>query len=117
MKIVKVIRAIINNPQNISDILRDKAEIFFEYRGKYKWSISKTEEGEYYLHLYYKGDMNLQELSDFTDWENYSYDSFTSTELEAFGDGIMEELYTILDHKDSGVDDIFDDIISDDMFN
>jgi len=117
MKIIKVIRAIINNPQNISEILRLRAEIYFEYKGKYKWSVSKGEDSEIYLHLYYQGNMTLEELSTFSDWENYGYTTYTSTDLEEHEDGgVLDELYVTLDNRESGIEAIFDDIIDDDIF-
>ncbi|MES2140826.1 MAG: hypothetical protein V4511_14050 [Bacteroidota bacterium] len=115
MKIVQVINAMITNKSKISNVLRNDKEYFFLYNGKYKWSITKSDnEEKYYIHFYPADDLSLQELSQWGDWEGFNYVTYSSEDLktkeavESF-----RELYQLVVNKVFGIDDIFDNIIND----
>ena len=115
MKIVQVINAMIENHRKISNVLKREDEYFFLYDKKYKWSIAKNEhENQFYLHFYPTDDMDLNQLSTFTNWQSYSNfvtyksdDIKTKEALESFS-----ELYQIVFGKVFGIEDIFDEIIN-----
>lgn len=114
-KIVQAINAMISNPRFISNVIRaDKEEIYFLYKGKYKWSIAHRDEG-YYL-FYYPGDDSIQNLAD-EPWNPqipivvYKDTDIGTKEAKAS----FAELYTVVVEKVFGVDAVLDDIIGDDF--
>lgn len=116
MKIVEAINTMISNPQKISNIIKVNNEYFFLYNDKYKWSLNKNENDDYFLFLYPDKSKSLEYFSEFTDWQGYSdFVTYKSSEIktrEAIES--FSELYLLLSKKTLGVDDILDDIISDD---
>lgn len=114
MKIVQVINAMITNSDKITNVLKNNKEFFFLYNNKHKWSISKSDKGVFYLHLYPTTDMNIQELASFGDWENYNYVTYNSEEYKSQeATESFSELYKIVADKLLGVDSILDEILSD----
>ena len=113
-KIVQVANAMVSNSNKISNVLRNDKEYFFLYNKKYKWSISKSEDEDYYLHFYPTDSMTIEELSVFNDWAVFNQfvtyttkDIKTQESIETF-----RELYQIVSDKIFGLDDIFDEIIN-----
>ena len=111
-KIVQVINAMISNSDKISNVRKNNKEYFFLYNNKFKWSISRGDDENYYVHFYPLNDMNIEELSTFLDWDQYEYVTYsikdikTTEAIESF-----RELYQIVSDKVFGIDDIFDEII------
>lgn len=127
-KIIKAINAMISKPDEITNVMEksegatnffENTEYYFLYKNKYKWSISKENEGNYFLH-YYPGKQTLNELASynsvvwqrFNNYLTYRTDDFGTKEaLESFS-----ELFSIIIDKLYRMDDVFDDIIDDDLF-
>ncbi|QXU39997.1 hypothetical protein [Pedobacter sp. D749] len=98
----------------ISDIIyKFKTEFYFVYDKKYNWSISKDENDHYFLHLYHKNDMTIQELSEYTSWETYTFKSYVSSDYDSHEIESFAYLYNIIEEKESGIDHILNDILSD----
>ncbi|MES2829465.1 MAG: hypothetical protein V4687_14990 [Bacteroidota bacterium] len=112
MKILSVLEAILKNPQFITNILQGEKEYYFLYKNSYKWSVAKGDDGIYYVHLYYLDYPSLAELATFTDWQNYNYKTW-NTGLDQYDDNLFVQLYNLLAEKESGINDIFNDILSD----
>tara|TARA_Y100000034_G_scaffold135013_1_gene205318 strand:+ start:3390 stop:3740 length:351 start_codon:yes stop_codon:yes gene_type:complete len=113
-KIVQVANAMISNKEKIENVLRNEKEYFFLYNNKHKWSITISEEEEYFLHFYPTDVMSIEELAVFQDWNNFNQfvtystkDIKTQEATETF-----RELYQIVSDKVYGLDDIFDEIIN-----
>jgi len=115
MKIVEAVNSMIINSTLISNVFKKENEIFFIYNKKYKWSVSRNENNIYFLYIYPKTYLTLEQLayevdySVFDDFIVYRSDEIKTREaIETFA-----ELYQVLSDKLFGVDDILDDIISD----
>lgn len=111
-KIVQAVNAMITNANLITNVIRGQNEIFFLYKGKYKWSMAKRDDG-FWL-WYYPGEQKLERLAR-EDWDEdlpmvtYNDASVGTREAKAsFG-----ELHTIIKEKVFGVDEVLDDIIGD----
>lgn len=111
-KIVQAINAMIANPELITNVIQGQDELFFLYKGKYKWSIVKREDG---IRLwYYPGITDLELLASFEgpEWEGIPMVSYADTDIgtkEAKASFI--ELYTIIKESAYGVNAVLDDII------
>ncbi len=117
MKIVEAINNIITKSDKISNVLRnvEGSEYFFIYNEKYKWSILRSEKGEYSLFLYPKENMSLEDLAYQVDYSIYKdYVLYTSEEIKTReATESFAELYKIVSDKLFGTDNILDDIIND----
>lgn len=109
----------ISNQANITNVYRGKGqdEYYFLYKGKYRWSISSDQTGEYYL-LYYDTDFNIKKLSELPNeeeyWTNIHMMGFNTKELkskEALES--FQELYQVVKGKVLGIDKVLNDIIKD----
>jgi hypothetical protein len=114
-KVVQAVNAMISNPDQITKVMRNGREIFFLYKGKYKWSVSKHEKGEYYLY-FHPGDEELEQLCyyDGYEWEGTPMVTYTDQDIgtkEATAS--FSELYTLIKERVYGLNDVLDDIISD----
>lgn len=118
-KIVKVINVMISQKKNINKVISsaNMDEIFFNYN-QYKWSISKNQENNYYLH-YYPGKQDIKKLASWPDeaWHEFNeIVSYNTKELgtkEAYDS--LGELYSIVKEKTYGMDEVFEDIIKSDV--
>lgn len=118
-KIVTAINRMIAGESNISNVMRgyDSVELFFMY-DKYKWSIIKREAENYSLH-YYPGNQTLEELAslleeawpEFGEMVSYRDDVLGTKEARSS----LSELYTIIQEKLFGMDEVLDDIIGPDF--
>lgn len=117
-KIVQAVNAMISNPHLISNVLQNDGEHFFLYKQKYKWSIRKGESG---VNLFfYPTSLDLEILRNFDDedWMRFSEmivyrdaDIGTKEAKSSF-----QELFTLVKEKIYGIDEVLDDIISDDLY-
>lgn len=117
-KIVQAVNAIISNPDNISEVLQNGSEIFFVYRDKYKWSMSRRDDE--HLLWFYPGAMSIEDLvqGDSFGWEGVDMVTYRDSEIgtkEARAS--FSELYTLLKERVFGVNKALDDIISDAEMN
>lgn len=114
MKIVQVINAMIINSQKITSVLKGGEEYFFLYDGKFKWSISKDSNKQFFLHFYPNTELSLESLSTYQNWtENISFITYSTVDLNTKeAKDSFNELYQIVVEKLFGVDDIFNEIIS-----
>ncbi len=114
-KVVQAINAMISNPDLITDVMKNNVEFFFVYKGKYKWSTIRTNDGEHYLY-FYPGSQNIESLAQYDglDWEGTPIVTYSASEIgtkEAVAS--FSELYTLIKERVYGVNDVLDDIISD----
>jgi hypothetical protein len=117
-KIVQAVNAMISNSNYITDVLQNDGEYFFLYKKKYKWSVRKVETG---INLfYYPTNIALEVLANFDadDWGGFAEmivyrdaDIGTKEARSSF-----QELFTLVKEKVFGIDEVLDDIISDDDF-
>lgn len=121
-KIVTAVNAMISNPDLICQVENscyNSDELFFIYKDKYYWSISKCDSSSnFYLHYYPKAT-SIKELTliDGDEWQHYhpmvSYDTHELATKEAMS--TFRELYHITNEKLLGMDEILNDIIGDDF--
>lgn len=117
-KIVEAVNVMILNPEKITNVIKRESEYYFIYKDKYKWSINGLPSGSYTL-VYYASDISLDELANFEqeNWEHFNdmviyrcSDIGTKEATQTFRD-----LYSILNEKVFGVDEVLSDIIKDDI--
>lgn len=114
-KIVQAVNAMIANPEFITKVIRGESELFFLYKDKYKWSITKRDQGHYLW--FYPGNETLEQLASYEghDWENgvlmVTYQDIEIGTKEARAS--FSELHTLIKEKLFGVNEVLDDIISD----
>ncbi|WP_426170394.1 hypothetical protein [Pseudoduganella sp. R-34] len=115
-KIVQAVNAMVSNPDLISAVEAYQEELFFKYKSKYTWSMTKNKEGIYFL-WYYPSSPDIDQLLDRAAneyWENISMVRYRTDEIgtkEAVAS--FAELYTLLQEKEFGMNEVLDDIISD----
>lgn len=114
-KVVQAVNAMISNPDQISNVMRNGSELFFLYKGKYKWSVSKNDKAEHYL-FFYPGSEDIIHLANYDghDWEGTPMVSYSDKDIgtkEAISS--FSELYTLINERVYGVNKVLDDIISD----
>jgi|SRR5690606_7434367 len=119
-KIVTAINVMVSNPDRIKNVIKgyNDTECFFVYDGKHPWSILKRSDGEYYL-AYYPGNQDISHLAGIPDehWneENIHCVAYISKDLGTKeAKESMAELYSIVNEKVYGMDDVLDDIINSD---
>lgn len=115
-KIVQAVNSMIAHDDLISNVLKGDHEYFFLYKNKYKWSIAQRD-GEVSL-WYYPGSQNLEALREYEqmgDWEGVDMVRYTDREIgtkEAIAS--FSELFILIKEKLYRIDDVLNDIISDD---
>lgn len=119
-KIVTAINVMVSNPDRIKNVIKgyNDKECFFVYDGKHPWSILKRADGEYYL-AYYPNNQDISHLAGIPDehWNeaNIHCVTYISKDLGAKeAKESMAELYSIVNEKVYGMDDVLDDIINSD---
>lgn len=114
-KIVQAVNAMISNPSQITSVMKNGKELFFLYKGKYKWSIGKNDQNEYYLY-FYPGREEIQHLAHYepSDWEGTPMVSYSDTDIGTKeATSTFAELYTQIKERVYGVNQVLDDIIAD----
>lgn len=114
-KVVQAVNAMISNPKLITEVFKNGDEFFFLYKEKYKWSIIKSEDGKYRL-FFYPGDDDLSEIANYGpyQWESAEMISYTDSDIgtkEARAS--FSELHTLVKERVYGINEVFEDIISD----
>ncbi|WP_026195302.1 hypothetical protein [Mariprofundus ferrooxydans] len=119
-KIVTAINVMVSNPDRITSVIKgyNDTECFFIYDGKHPWSILKNHEGIYYM-AYYPGNQDIASLAEIPDehWDeaNIHCVTYTSKDLGTKeAKESMAELFSIVNEKVYGMDDVLDDIINSD---
>lgn len=119
-KIVKAINVMVSNPDRITYVVKGQheTECFFKYDGKHHWAIFKNMEHQYILN-YFPDQPDLDSLSRIPDdmWDNHAPDSVTyTTKVLATKEAIdsFRELFSIVNEKLYGMNDVLDEIISSD---
>lgn len=115
-KIIQTINVIISNSSKISKVFqKNKNEYFFLYN-KYIWSISYSLlEDNYYIYCYPNNDnfeelVKIENISD----SDINFISYNAKDLNISNALIsFKDLYFLIREKSYKVDEIFDDIISD----
>jgi len=119
-KIVQVLNSMISNERKISNVLKGESmdSFFFMYDGKYKWSISKSQDYQsndlYYVCFYPSTDYSMEDLTRLADLYGINYVVYSTADIktiEAYE--TFQELYQIVSEKLYGLDEIFDKIIND----
>ncbi|MBR8507385.1 hypothetical protein SAMN05443026_5852 [Burkholderia orbicola] len=115
-KIFQAVNSMVFNRNLITNVVKGESEYFFLYKNKYKWSIAQRED-ETYL-WYYPGSITLEALSrceQSGDWESVDMVKYSDREIgtkEAIAS--FSELFVVVKEKLYRIDDVLDDIISDD---
>jgi hypothetical protein len=117
-KIVQAVNSMILNKKRISEVIRHEAEYFFLYKGKYKWSMTSDDKGNHYYLFYYPGTQSLEELASMADYQWESFNAFIRYSTKDIGTkealDSFRELYEIVKGRIYKMDDVLDEIISDD---
>jgi len=114
-KIVQAVNAMINNPKLISKVIQSNDELFFLYKKKYKWSMA-LRDGTHFL-WFYPGEQAIEQLAleEGPDWDDVPMVTYRDSEIGTReAKSSFAELYKLLEEKLYGVNDVLDDIISDD---
>lgn len=116
-KIVQAVNSMVANPDLVNRVLRGfEGELFFLYKGKYKWSIRRNDDGEFFL-FYYPGDQTLEHLAQLQDYEWQDFGEMVSYSTKEIGTrearSSFSDLYTLLKERLFGVNEALDDIIGD----
>lgn len=114
-KIVQAVNAIISNPNAITKVIKTADDLYFLYKGKYKWSISIQDNDT--LLWYYPGDESLEKLATTEDWawEDIPMVTYRSSEIGTReAKASFAELYVLLKERLYKVNEVLDDIINDD---
>lgn len=118
-KIVTAINVMVINPDLIKNVIKGHSdtECFFVYDEKHSWSISENPQG-YYM-AYYPGKQDVSKLAKIPDenWEQEDIHcvTYTSKDLGTKeAKDSMAELFSIVNQKVYGMDDVLDDIINSD---
>ncbi len=116
-KIVQAVNAMIANPSFITDVIKGEEgdEIFFLYKGKYKWSMAQRDQ-KCYLWFYPGNEEALARLASYEgpDWEGVAMVAYNDAEIGTKeAKASFSELHNLIKEKVFGVNDALDDIISD----
>jgi hypothetical protein len=109
----------VENPDLITSVMKGtgSTELFFLYKAKYNWSVSKNASAaEYFLHFYPTG-YKIQQLARIEDWDEFS-DFVTYRSADLGGKEAQQSfaaLYGLVQEKLFGMDKVLDDILSDDL--
>ncbi len=121
-KIVQAINAMISNSEKIGNICESPFgnsydEYFFEYNGKYVWSILHNSDGDYTLYFYPKANdayhISRVPYEVLKEHPMVSYGSEELSSKEARES--VRDLYVVVKEKLYDVDAALDDIIGDDI--
>lgn len=119
-KIVTAINVMISNPDLITGVIKGayETECFFLYDKKHPWSVLKIEDDEIYL-SYYPKNKDIASLAKIPGerWGNLNIStiSYNSKELGTKeAKASMMELFSIVNGKVWGIDDVLDEIIESD---
>lgn len=113
-KIIQAVNAMISNPSAITKVIKKADDIYFLYKGKYKWSI--TIQNDDSMLWYYPGTESIEQLASTDDWEweNVPMVTYRTSEIgtrEARAS--FAELYVVLKERLYKVNEVLDDIIND----
>ena len=117
-KIVTAINAMLSHPELITNVQKGNhsSELYFLYNDTYKWSINKSQKGVFYF-VFYPGEEKLEDMATWPDeaWDDFDgYVSYNSRDLGAKeAHDSLSELYTTVQEKIFGMDQVLDDIIGD----
>ena len=92
----------------------EASEYYFIYNEKYKWSIMQDQGDKEFSIYYYPTGQSLDEIMHESDWQNIDLVYYSTREIKTKeAHESFSELYTLIKEKVYGIDDVFDDIISD----
>ena len=112
-KIVAAVNSMISNENLIGHVLKSGEELFFSYDERFKWSIVKAKDDDYYL-SYYPGPQTLEQIASRDMWNEYG-DFVTYSTKEVKTREVREsfsELYQTVQTKLYGIDEVLDYIIN-----
>jgi len=119
-KIVKAVNAMVSNPDKITSSVKGshETECFFKYDGKHHWSIFKTTDN--YVLNYFPSQPDLNSLAGIPDehWDEHAPSSVTyNTKDLATKEAVdsFRELFSIVNEKLHGMDNVLDEIIGSDI--
>lgn len=115
-KVVQAVNAMLSNPEKITGVHENDNEYYFEYNGKFKWSIRQGENGSILLY-FYPGDESFTYLANVhpSEWGEVKMVVYRDSEIgtrEARAS--FAELLKAVQEKLYGVDALLDEIIKDD---
>lgn len=117
-KIITAINVMVSNPELITNVVKGESEneCFFLYDNKHTWSILQRTDKEFYL-AYYPGKQDISELASIPDeaWHHMDINcvAYNSKDLGTKeAKASMAELFSIVNEKAFGMDEVLDDIIN-----
>jgi hypothetical protein len=114
-KIVQAVNSMVANEKHIDSVVRTNNELFFEYREKYVWSISKSDSVDFVLHFY----PNAESAHVLSGYEHYDWEEVAVVTYKTADIGTKEarasfaDLYSVIEGRVYGVNEVLDDIIND----
>jgi len=126
-KIVIAVNSMISNDQNITEVEisgRDANGYAFTYKGEYVWGIYRYEDenGIQQHILHYFPEIDSTDLESVVDMDEDNWDStkkvtYRTKEIDTTeARSTFSELFVMLSEKAYGIDEVLNDIISDDDF-
>lgn len=115
-KIVQAINSMITNSNKIKEVQRAEKEYFFIYKDKYKWSMRQDNDDVYLW--FYPGNETLDDLvstAEFGWVDSPAMITYKASEIgtqEAWAS--FRELFNVIKGKIYHIDEVLEDIISDD---
>lgn len=113
-KIIQAMNAMIANQKKIKSVRRAaNGEIFFIYNNKHSWGLNSIQ-GEHFLY-FYPDNPSVETLLSVDDWENIPMVVYKESDMRTReATSTFAELYSLLNEKVYGIDDVLDDILADD---
>lgn len=114
-KIVQAVNAMISHENLINKVVPNGNEYFFLYKNKYCWSITKKDDN--HIIWFYPGQDDVGTLASLEgpeDWDRIAMVSYRDAEIGTKeAKASFADLYTTIKERAHGVNEVLDDIISD----
>jgi len=115
MKVVAAANAMIANPKLITGVIPGQigSEIYFLYDGKYKWSVTKSEDD--FSLFFYPGTQELNQLASWDEDNWHYFNEFVRYSAKELGTKealvTFSELYRVVQERRYDIDEVLEDII------
>lgn len=115
MKVVAAANAMIANPKLITGVIPGQigSEIYFLYDGKYKWSVTKSEDD--FSLFFYPGAQELSQLASWDEDNWHYFNEFVRYSAKELGTKealvTFSELYRVVQERRYDIDEVLEDII------
>ena len=119
-KVIHVINKIIARPENIEQVFGGSSEYYFRYKGHFFSILQRTDAderfGRYSFYVYPKWTGTLEALDEFFNFHTSDELAMAAYHETQFSDAekrLLPTLYSLLQQKELGLDEVFDDILGD----